>query len=275
MPQRPTPAQLHTLDEEHRRAGDGPSSLPPLWREPFVWAEWVALRASPVYYGVGVSQGHGQPVVVVPGVFGTDAYLTELFHWLARVGYAPQRSGIGVNIGCPDAGTERLERTLERITAATGQAAHVIGHSLGGLQARCIANERPELVDTLIMLGAPIQDHLQAHPTVLRAAQLLAAEHGEDGQGGCFSRASRCPFPARLGRARSPQVRRYSVYSRNDGVVDWRACPEAEAARNVEVTSTHLGLVFHPDVYRLIGRLLAGATGEPVEVSSEGAASDL
>ncbi len=251
------------------------SASPPLWRETLVWAEWAALRASPVYYGRSVPRGRGEPVVLVPGLFGSDAYLAELFQWLARIGYSPRRSGILANIGCPDAGVGRLERTLDPLASETGQPVHVIGHSLGGLQARCVANERPELVDTLIMLGAPIQDHLQAHPTVLRAAQLLAAVHGEDGQGGCFSRASSCPFPSRLGRARSPEVRRYSIYSPNDGVVDWRACPEAEAAHNVEVASTHFGLVFHPDVYRLIGRLLAGATGQPVEAGPDAAAPGL
>ena len=133
MPQRATPAHILIVDEDHRSTGDTPR-LPPLWREPLVWAEWVALRSSAVYYSVGVPRGHGQPVVVVPGLFGTDAYLVELFHWLARVGYAPRGAGMGANVGCPDSGTDRLERTLERITAATGRPAHVIGHSLGGLQ---------------------------------------------------------------------------------------------------------------------------------------------
>ncbi len=64
------------------------------------------------------------------------AYLAELFQWLARIGYAPRRSGILANIGCPDAGVGRLERTLDQLASETGQPVHVIGHSLGGLQAR-------------------------------------------------------------------------------------------------------------------------------------------
>ena len=235
------------------------SASPPLWRETLVWAEWAALRASSVYYGLSVPRGRGEPVVLVPGLFGSDAYLAELFQWLARIGYAPRRSGILANVGCPDAGVGRLERTLDQLASETGQPVHVIGHSLGGLQARCVANERPELVDTLIMLGAPIRDYLQAHPAVLRAAQLLTAGHQPGTPDSCYSRSSSCPFPTRLRRAVAPPVRRYAVYSRTDGVIDWRACPEDDPACNAEVSSTHLGLVVHPDVYRLIGRLLTAA----------------
>jgi len=46
-----------------------------------------------------------------------------------------------------------------------------------------------------------------------------------------------------------------ALYSRSDGVVDWRACvdPHAEA---VEVDSSHCGMSVHPDVYRVLGRAL-------------------
>jgi hypothetical protein len=48
------------------------------------------------------------------------------------------------------------------------------------------------------------------------------------------------------------------VYSRSDGIVDWRACidPHAEA---VEVDSSHCGMSVHPQVYALLARVLDGA----------------
>lgn len=56
---------------------------------------------------------------------------------------------------------------------------------------------------------------------------------------------------------RSTRVLR--AYSRHDGVVRWPACldhhnPQVE---HVEVVSSHSGLGFHPEVYRLLRRLLA------------------
>jgi len=54
----------------------------PMWREALVGAEWLGLRASPVYYGLGVPRGKGQAVIVIPGFLGSDLYLRELHGWL-------------------------------------------------------------------------------------------------------------------------------------------------------------------------------------------------
>ena len=50
-----------------------------------------------------------------------------------------------------------------------------------------------------------------------------------------------------------------AIYSRGDGIVAWRACidhfsPDVE---HVEVGTTHLGLGFSADVYRVIAERLA------------------
>jgi hypothetical protein len=48
-----------------------------------------------------------------------------------------------------------------------------------------------------------------------------------------------------------------SIYSRDDGVVPPSASP-VEGAVNIEVSGTHSGLVYNADVYRHLGRVLAG-----------------
>jgi len=52
-----------------------------------------------------------------------------------------------------------------------------------------------------------------------------------------------------------PPVPTTSIYSRSDGVVAWRACltQPGSLSENVEVESSHLGLVWHPDVLRVVG----------------------
>jgi hypothetical protein len=70
------------------------------------------------------------------------------------------------------------------------------------------------------------------------------------------------PVIARNGRARrdecSPtdRVRRTSIYSRGDGVVRWQAqvIPYADC---VEVTDSHVGLIFNRKSYRAIAEALA------------------
>ena len=56
----------------------------PIWRETFLGVDWVKLRASRVYYGIGVPKGDKSAVILVPGFMGYDYYMVELFAWLWR-----------------------------------------------------------------------------------------------------------------------------------------------------------------------------------------------
>jgi hypothetical protein len=47
-----------------------------------------------------------------------------------------------------------------------------------------------------------------------------------------------------------------AVYSRFDGVVDWRACLDP-AAQHVAVRSSHVGMAADVGTYRAIGKALA------------------
>jgi hypothetical protein len=48
-----------------------------------------------------------------------------------------------------------------------------------------------------------------------------------------FRRALADPFPDEVGYL--------SIYSRTDGIVDWRACLDPEADEHVEVKASHIG----------------------------------
>ena len=75
--------------------------------------------------------------------------------------------------------------------------------------------------------------------------------------------------PGRIGRALErtlrapPPVPTTSIYSRSDGVVAWQACvgEPSPRAENIEVDSSHLGLVWHPDVFRIVADRLAQRPG--------------
>jgi triacylglycerol lipase len=47
-----------------------------------------------------------------------------------------------------------------------------------------------------------------------------------------------------------------AVYTKNDGVVDWRVCVTDDPTTNFEVSGTHVGLVFNASVYSLIAKRL-------------------
>jgi pimeloyl-ACP methyl ester carboxylesterase len=240
----------------------------PIWMEALFPLDWLALHASPVYYGFGVPRGHGEPVVVVPGFLGSDRYLTELVLWLRRIHYRPYFSGIGRNVDCPELLTQRLLITVEQAFDDTHQPVTIVGHSLGGMLARATAHRAPSLVRQVITMGSPFRA-VKAHPLVLSAANLVRSNivrerrHRREVTNTCFTPECSCGFVTTLKQEAEDNFRtstfdRAAIFSKCDGVVDWRACLEEDTELNREVTSTHVGMAFNPDVYRTLANLLAG-----------------
>lgn len=234
------------------------TSVPPIWKESLWPVDWLTLRMSPVYYGFGVPRGDGSPVVLVPGFMGVDAYLSELYMWLGRIGYRPYMSGIGFNAECPGRLSRKLGRTIERAHRETGRRVRVIGHSLGGVLGRKACLQRPQDVAQLIYLGSPVQA-VHAHPAIVATAavmqtarELLSGNH-ED----CLTSHCGCGFSEDVMRPLPRNLRHSAIYTRADGVVDWHDSQERDPKLNHEVGGTHIGLVFNPRAYRVLGSLLS------------------
>lgn len=236
----------------------------PLWRELFAGYDWMLLRTSVVWFGLGVPHGDGSTVITVPGFLGTDLYLTEMNQWLGRIGYAACRSDIGRNADCPNRLLARLSATIEQAYGESGRRVHLIGHSLGGVLARSAAALRPDQVASVTTLGSPFRG-IRSHPIVLRtrdvvrkvifgrpSAQFLPSD--------CYTGRCTCAFIEGLDGF-PPQVRELAVYTRGDGVVDWRMCITGDATKDRHVLGTHVGLAFNPFVYQSIAEFLAD--GQP------------
>lgn len=232
----------------------------PLWREALVGMDWLALRASAVYRGVGVPHGDGSVVVLIPGFLGTDQYLGDMFSWLRRMGYQPYMSGIGRNASCPDILASRLTETVNSAYLESGRKVHLIGHSLGGTLARSVAVRQPHLVASVISMASPYRA-VRAHPVVLSAAMLIRRRilSEEDVESQCYSGFCTCDFFKSLRRPLSKSIVEAAIYTKSDGVVDWRCCVNNDPETDIEVQSTHVGLVFNPQVYRHVASVLASA----------------
>jgi hypothetical protein len=48
-----------------------------------------------------------------------------------------------------------------------------------------------------------------------------------------------------------------AIYTRDDGMVDFRYCKTGKPGCDFEVSGTHVGLVFNPSVYTIIADRLA------------------
>ncbi len=233
-----------------------------IWKEAFFAADILLLHASPVYYGVGVPHGDGSAVVLIPGFLGTDLYLSYMQAWLNRLGYSAYSSNIGLNAECPNLLIQhRLEETLDRALSDTGNKVHLIGHSLGGIMARSVAARRPQDIASVITLAAPFRGNV-AHPSILRAAEAvrkrILQEHATDVLPQCYTARCTCDFVNHLKREMPESIRQTAIYTRDDGIVDWRFCRTGHCAADYEVPGTHIGLVFNASVYRIIAERLAG-----------------
>jgi pimeloyl-ACP methyl ester carboxylesterase len=239
----------------------GPAMTPPIWREAGAGLELAALLRDPVWRGAGVAHGRGRPVLLVPGYLAGDRSLHLLRRWLKRHGYRPLAAGLRSNSDCASRTAARLADLIERHAAAAGERVAIIGQSRGGLLARVLAVRQPHLVGGIITLGSPLRAPLAAHPLVLASVRATAAL-GDRGARGLFSnqcaRGACCTrFNADLAGPFPGDVGFVSLYTRTDGIIDWRACLDP-AARSVAVSGTHLGMGASAEVYRRIGEALAG-----------------
>jgi triacylglycerol lipase len=147
----------------------------------------------------------------------------------------------------------------------------IVGHSLGGMLARGVAARRPDLVSGIVTMGSPMLAPGAHHVSLARSVDLLvrlnrAGLRGlmtEDCVAGTCAQES---FDQ--ARAALPEgVDFTAIFSRRDGIVDWRACVDP-AALAVEVRSSHVGMAFDPVVITAVSAALrpAAAAASVVEV---------
>lgn len=236
--------------------GEGGPRPSLLW-EQRAGLELAHLLASPVYYGAGVPRGDGTPVLLIPGFLGSDAYLLVLHGWLRRIGYRPHRSGLVLALGPMIDLVGRVLRRVDELASSTGRSVTVVGHSLGGILGLIAARLRPDAVAHVVTLGSPLgeEPRRSAHPLVAALVHLLLT----GALGGRVLASERALERALLHGPLPPGLRLSCIYSREDAVVDFRDClPADPRAGAYEVRGTHVGLAWNAEVYRLLGRLLAG-----------------
>jgi len=225
------------------------------------WLEFGRLLADPVLYGnAGIPRGDGRPVVLMPGFLAGDQTLAVLAAWLRSIGYWPATCGFITNTGCSDRALDRVERRAQALSRTHGRRVAVIGHSRGGHYARALAARRPDLVSHAISMGADLQGMFGASaPTLFAvgAAQRIVHATGRARAPDCLSGHCGCAFSHDFARPfPSDDVRLTSIYSREDGVVHWQ-CQIIPDADCIEVTGSHVGLIFNRKVYRAVADALA------------------
>ena len=235
------------------------------WGRPVAETRWLLelarLSVDPVFLGwPGLPRGDRRAVLLMPGFLAGDQTLAVLAGWLWRLGYRPRTCGFVSNAGCSERALQRVERRVVTLHRRYGRRVALVGHSRGGHFARALAARRPDLISHAISLGADLNGMFGVSSPTLYAVgatrHVLRATRRAS-EAGCLTPNCDCRFTRDYaGAFPSDRVRLTSIYSKEDGVVRWQESlvPYADC---VEVTGSHVGLVFNRKAYRAIAAALA------------------
>ena len=196
-------------------------------------------------------RGDGHPVITLPGYRSDDTAMLALRRYLERWGYVPYPWGLGANLGI---GYQRIDyekrmlEKLENVAEKHGVPTTLIGWSQGGVIAREVTKQRPDLVRQVIVLGSPLADAPEA-TTLFRIFRRTSAEEITN-ELMSVMREVASPLP---------NVRCICIYSDSDGIVSADIAQDLVSpnVENIRVTSSHLGMVVNPMVLFIIADRLA------------------
>jgi pimeloyl-ACP methyl ester carboxylesterase len=201
---------------KHEFAGD--DRPPPNWKR-YAEAGWLLAR---FWRGFGHLHArgpvNGPPAFVIPGFLASDRTCMELRRALAESGWRTYPWDLGLNKGAHSEMLRHLRQRLEVIH--DGRPVLVVGWSLGGLYARELAREVPEMVSAVVTLGSPFSG--DPHQNNVWRLSVWVAGHKVDN-------------PPILHKPEKPPVPTLAIWSKKDGIVAKRSARGLPGERDAEV----------------------------------------
>jgi hypothetical protein len=197
-------------------------------------------------------RGDGHPVLMLPGFLASDLSMAPMRRYLRELGYDSHAWNMGRNTGGVSRMRLLLRDRLAEIHAATGRKVSIVGWSLGGVYARDLALQAPDMVRYVVTLGSPFANDVRA-TNATRLYELLSGEAADDNPELRAAISGDLPVPAT------------SIYSRTDGIVNWHTCllRPSVSAENIEVhLASHVGLGVNPAALWAVADRLAQPEGE-------------
>src|SRR3981189_3273803 len=189
----------------------------------------ASLLRSPVL--MRAPKGDGHPVLTLPGFLASDLSMAPMRRYLREIGHDTYAWKMGRTAGGVSRMRAALRDRLAEIHSATGRKISVVGWSLGGVYARDLALQAPDMVRYVMTLGSPFANDIRA-TNATRLYEALSGETVEDNSELRNAIAGDLPVPAT------------SIYSRTDGIVNWQTCllRPSDTAENIEVhLASHIG----------------------------------
>ena len=243
---------MDTVTEER-----GPSAL---WT--VLEGRWVFEFGS--FYSVRpllkrLPKGDGHPVIFLPGFLASHYSTRPMRSLFKELGYEPYDWGMGRNLRFNEHREAQMHALLKRVFLRHGRRVSLVGWSLGGVFAREMAKQKPDFVRSVITLGSP----LTGPDSASMAKKLFERINGQP------SEHMRQRYES-LGDA--PPVPTTSIYTKTDGIVDWRGSVQAKAPQteNIEIPASHLGIGVNPLAMYIIADRLRQPEGEWRPFEKEG-----
>ena len=206
------------------------------------WEYAAMLAAAPWLNRLPVGDGH--PVVVFPGLGAADMSTAPLRNFLRDRGYTPYPWKQGFNFGPRQGVLDSCRAHVQQVAQRHQGKVSLVGWSLGGIYAREIAKEQPDIARCVITLGTPFSGHPRA-TNAWRLYEMLSGQSVHD--------------PALVEQIRvAPACPTTSIYSKSDGIVAWQCSINADAphTENIEVHASHVGMGMNPlALYAIADRL--------------------
>ena len=179
-------------------------------------------------------RGDGHRVLVLPGLAANDLTTLPMRAFLKDRGYQPSAWEQGLNLGPRPGVLDALRTRVRVLFEVDRRKISLVGWSLGGVYARELAKEMPEMIRCVITLGSPFA----GPPQATNAWWLFERVSGHPQPDAAMQAALRVP----------PPVPTTSIYSRTDGIVAWQCSlnPPGALAENIEVHASHIGLGLNP-----------------------------
>jgi pimeloyl-ACP methyl ester carboxylesterase len=180
--------------------------------------------------------GTSRPVLTLPGLGATDASMAPIRRYLASRDHDAQGWGLGRNDGDVESLIERATPVAVDLAERAGRPINLLGWSLGGVLAREIARDRPDIVHRVATFGTPLTGPRHT------AAVLAYSDEQLDQVDALIRQREQRPITRPV----------LAIYSRNDGIVDWRTCIDRTSPHVIHrrAKGTHLAMGLDPDVWR-------------------------
>jgi pimeloyl-ACP methyl ester carboxylesterase len=197
-------------------------------------------------------KGDGHPVLALPGFLASDLSMAPMRRYLKQLGYDTYAWKMGRNLGGIASRRNALKSLLTEIHTTTARKVSIVGWSLGGIYARDLALQSPDMVRSVITLGSPFANDVRA-TNATRLYEALSGETVEHNSELTQAIAGDLPVPVS------------SIYSRTDGIVNWRTSQlrPSDTAENIEVhLASHIGLGVNAAALWAVADRLAQMEGE-------------